>query len=197
MPTVVIIPVKSFALGKQRLAGALDPASRARLGHGLADHVATTAVSAGLLPVVVTADPEVAEWSVLSGFPSIPDPGAGLNAAASVGVEWAMESKSRWLVVHSDLPLVAQSDLLTLDGVIGRGENVLAPSADGGTSAIGSGAPIPFSFGVSSFHEHLTTLGDPVVVSTPGLLLDIDSPADLDAAMTTPRGTWLRAVVGG
>lgn len=196
MPVVVIIPVKSFVLGKQRLAGALQPEIRARLGRALAGHVATTAASVGLLPIVVTADAEVAEWSTRTGFPSIPDPGSGLNGAAAAGVRWATTSESAWIVVHSDLPLLDEADISTLGTALHEGRGVLAPSADGGTSAIGATGIASFCFGVSSFHQHLATLRDPVVVARPGLLLDIDSPADLRAAMATPRGAWLRDVIG-
>lgn len=197
MPTVAIIPVKSFSLGKQRLAGALHPEKRSRLGRALADHVATTAAGADLLPVVVTGDADVAEWATLAGFPSLPEGGPGLDAAATAGVRWATESGSRWIVLHSDLPLLALSELTELGSALSEGRSVVAPSADGGTSAIGSDEQVVFSFGVSSFHRHLGTLGNPVVVTRMGLLLDVDSPADLEAAVSTPRGRWLRDVIEG
>jgi len=197
VPTVAIIPVKSFAMGKQRLAGALQPEQRSRLGRALARHVTTAASTAGLLPVVVTGDADVAEWSTLSGFPILADPGRGLDSAATAGALWAMASGSRWIVVHSDLPLLAPSDLAHLESIMSGNRNVVAPSADGGTSAIGSHRPVTFSYGVSSFHRHLGVLEDPVVVTRPGLLLDVDSPMDLAAAIAMPRGRWMRDVLEG
>ena len=133
VPTVVIIPVKSFRLGKQRLASALDDAQRSRLGRALATHVAETVEEAGLLAMFVTGDPEVAAWATSSGFPSLPDPGQGLNAAAAAGVEWAARSRSAWIVLHSDLPLLQAEDLGALANTR---TDVIAPSSDGGTSAI-------------------------------------------------------------
>ena len=133
VPTVVIIPVKSFRLGKQRLASALDDAQRSRLGRALATHVAETVEEAGLLAMFVTGDPEVAAWATSSGFPSLPDPGQGLNAAAAAGVEWADRSRSTWIVLHSDLPLLQAEDLGALANTR---TDVIAPSSDGGTSAI-------------------------------------------------------------
>lgn len=147
--------------------------------------------------MVVTGDADVAEWSTLSGFPILADPGRGLDSAATAGAHWAMASGSRWIVVHSDLPLLASSDLAHLESIMSGGRNVVAPSADGGTSAIGSHRPVAFSFGVSSFHRHLGVLEDPVVVIRPGLLLDVDSPMDLEAAIATPRGRWMRDVIEG
>ena len=197
MPCVVIIPVKSFAMGKQRLADALTPQARILLGQGLADHVASTAASVGLLPLIVTADAEVAEWATLARFPSIADPGDGLNVAATSGVEWATAAESDWMVVHSELPLVTAHHLTTLADALARGADVIAPSADGGTSAIGAHTPIAFSFGVSSFHHHLQRLDNPTVVTRPGLLLDIDSVDDLEAAFATTRGGWIRDLIRG
>jgi 2-phospho-L-lactate guanylyltransferase len=197
MPTVAVIPIKSFAMGKQRLSDALTPEARAGLGRGLANHVASTAATAGLLPLVVTADREVAEWSTLAGFPSMADPGVGLNEAAASGVKWATAAGCDWIVLHADLPLLTTSDLSALGQALGDGTSVIAPSADGGTSAIGSDQPVAFSFGVSSFHRHLPKLASPAVVTRRGLLLDIDSVVDLEAATSAPSGSWLQELIKG
>lgn len=196
VPGVVVIPVKSFSLAKGRLAGDLDPRSRARLGMALAQHVAATVVEAGQIPLIVTADPEVAVWATRSGYPSLPDPDDGLDAAADTGVDWALQSGSYWLVLHSDLPLLDVSDVDALSRHLAARRDVIAPSADGGTSAIGSSERVEFGFGVASFHHHLRMLSDPHVVARRGLLLDVDSPHDLSAASNTKRGKWLLDILG-
>jgi 2-phospho-L-lactate guanylyltransferase len=188
---VVVIPVKSFTAGKERLAAALDPTSRAVLIRIMADHVTRVAESAGMLPVLVTEDSEVAGWAASRGLPSIADPGRGLSAAAEAGVAWALETGSKWLVVHADLPLLRQGDLEALAGALHDGAEPIAPSADGGTSAIGSETQLPFSYGPGSFHRHLPRLGSPVVVVRPGLAHDIDSPEDFASARRHPDGVWL------
>jgi 2-phospho-L-lactate guanylyltransferase len=194
---VVVIPVKSFTLGKGRLARALDPEARARLGKALAQHVASTVLEAGEMPLVVTSDPEVAEWALRSGFPALADPGDGLDVAARTGMEWAQQSESFWLILHSDLPLLHSSDVTALTRPLKAGQDVIAPSADGGTSAIGSGETVDFTFGLASFHHHLQALESPHVAVRRGLLLDIDSPRDLAAAATTHRGRWLADIIKG
>lgn len=196
MLTTVVIPVKSFSMGKRRLAGFVDPSARAQLGRALADHVASTVADAGLVPLVVTADSEVAEWSTRSGFPSLPDPGLGLDEAARRGVDWVRHASAAWLVLHADLPLLSIIDVGTLVSELENHGAVIAPSADGGTSAIGSRDALHFSFGVSSFHRHLRRLGRPGVVARRGLLLDIDAPQDLSAAANTPEGRWIGELVG-
>ncbi len=195
MPTVAIIPVKSFTLGKQRLAGALDPGRRTALARGLADHVATTVSDAGVMPLIVTADAQVAEWATRAGFPSVADPGVGLDAAASAGVAWADQANSDWLVLHADLPLIEADDISALSRALEDGP-VIAPSSDGGTSAIGTRGRRDFSFGPASFHRHLKMLPDAEVVTRPGLLLDIDAETDLEAALSAPRGGWIRDLIG-
>lgn len=196
MPTVAVIPVKSFRLAKQRLAEALDPGRRESLGRALAEHTATAAESAGLTPLIVTADPEVAGWATGIGFPSLPDPDSGLNAAADTGAKWAVSAGLPWVVLHSDLPLLAESDLTDLLTMSEDGDSFLAPSADGGTSAIGSTGAFDFSFGPGSFHRHLARLPSARIVVRTGLAHDVDAPNDLRTAMTSERGGWLVEVVG-
>lgn len=181
MPEVAIIPVKSFRMGKQRLSDSVTPREREELGRSLAGHVAAVVESAGLIPLIVTADDQVAEWATSSGFPSLADPGEGLNAAAASGVAWAEHTASAWIVIHSDLPLLTKSDVTAVAGVVRSGSAAIAPSSDGGTSAIGWRGPFEFAFGKGSFHRHLARLPAPKVIARPGFLLDIDSPGDLDA----------------
>jgi 2-phospho-L-lactate guanylyltransferase len=195
VPTTVIIPIKSFRLGKQRLAETLDDSRRARLGRALAGPVAGTVESASLIPLIVSADPDVAGWATTSGFPSLPDPGTGLNAAAATGVEWADRAGSRWIVLHGDLPLLDVADVSCLGEISATGRSVIAPSADGGTSAIGGMGPFSFSFGTASFHRHLPRLESPEVVVRAGLSLDVDSPNDLMSAAASARGHWLEDVL--
>ena len=192
VPTVAVIPVKSFRFGKQRLSAALDEQRREMLGRALAERTASTAEQAGLIPLIVTADSDVAVWATDTGFPSLSDPGEGLDAAARTGTAWAQAGDSRWVVLHSDLPLIVTSDLDALASLSERGESFLAPSADGGTSAIGSTGDFDFSFGPGSFNRHLARLGDTKVVFRIGLAHDVDEPNDLWTALSTPRGAWMR-----
>jgi 2-phospho-L-lactate guanylyltransferase len=193
VPTVGIIPVKSFRFGNQRLAARLGDVQRIALGRALAGHVGEVVEQADLIPLFVTGDPEVAEWATSNGFPTVPDPGLGLNGAAETGVEWASSSGSRWVVLHSDLPLLGVDDV---ERFVGSGPVAIAPSSDGGTSAITAGHPIVFSFGRTSFHQHLAQLKDPRVVTRTGLLHDVDTVSDLTSVLAHPRGAWLAGVIG-
>lgn len=188
MPTIAVIPVKSFSGGKLRLSPVIDDGQRMALGQALATHVAETAANCDLLPLIVTSDSEVATWAATAGFPSQPDPGTGLNGAAASGAHWAKEAASRWLIVHADLPLLTDDDLFAVSSLDG---NVIAPSSDGGTSVLSAVETIEFAYGTASFHRHLPRLRSPTVVARPGLLHDVDSPADLESALHHPNGSWL------
>jgi 2-phospho-L-lactate guanylyltransferase (CobY/MobA/RfbA family) len=68
---------------------------------------------------------------------------------------------------------------------------VIAPSADGGTSVLGGQGDARFGYGPGSFHLHLRRFPEAEIVTRPGLLHDVDSPADLESARRHPRGAWL------
>jgi 2-phospho-L-lactate guanylyltransferase len=194
MPVVAVIPVKSFQFGKQRLSSELSDQRRREIGAALAEHTVAVAEDADLLPVIVAGDPEVAEWSLRAGIPVVEDPGQGLDAAARIGADWADTGGSAWLVLHADLPLLDRGDAEVLRDRLEAGSPVIAPSADGGTSALGSRGSFAFAYGPGSFHRHLARLRGAEIVTRVGLLHDLDSPGDLASALSHPRGSWLAGV---
>ena len=195
MPVAAIVPIRSFAGGKERLSAALAPRVRIQIGTAMALRTVTAAESAAMLPAVVTSDEGVASWAVNLGIPVVAEEGGGLNGAARAGVDWATESGLQWLILHSDLPLVIATDLADVADGIRRGAAVLAPSADGGTTALSAPEPIVFRYGKGSAHRHLSQLSNPVIVARTGLLHDLDSIDDLHTATAHPEGRWLRDLI--
>ena len=184
----VLLPVKSFARAKARLAGVLDEAARADLARTMAERVVA---AAGDLPVVVACDDvEVRTWAQALGLGVAWVPGTDLNGAVAAAV--AASSYDRVVVAHADLPRarslapVAEVD----DGV------VLVPDRhDDGTNvlAVPRLAGFEFAYGPGSFRRHLAEaerLGLPVTVLRPDdLTWDVDVPDDLAAAHPrTPCG---------
>ena len=192
---VAIVPVKTFSLGKGRLADSLSPSNRERIGKAFAGRTVEIAENAGLIPLVVAGDSTVGEWAILNGIPSIPDPGGGLNAAAAEGVAWADLSSAGWMVIHSDLPLLTPGDLEPQVALIEGGGVVLAPSADGGTSLFGGTGQGNFEYGPGSFSRHFGANPESKVAISLGLLHDVDSENDLRSALAHPRGAWMRGVL--
>ncbi len=99
------------------------------------------------------------------------------------------------MVVHSDLPLLTASDLRFLHAALMRHGSVLAPSADGGTSAMGGRGHYMFSYGPGSFRRHLARYPNSGIVARLGLLHDVDTVADLISARNHPRGAWLAGMM--
>lgn len=155
----------------------------------LAGHVTATLSAARLETLVVTADGEVAEWADEVGVDWLTDPGHGLDVAAEVGV--ARAGGGRWVVIHSDLPLLtkAEADVLS-EATTGPGP-IIGPSSDGGTSVIMSKGPFHFSYGPGSFRRHLARCVEAQVMVATGFLHDLDQPNDLESALAHPRGAWL------
>jgi 2-phospho-L-lactate guanylyltransferase len=180
--TGVVIPIRAFALGKARLAGALDAAERAVLGRRWAEHVVGAA--AGHPGVVVSSDPEVRDWADGQGLLVLDDPGT-LDAAADVGRAALRERGcARVVVAHADLPRAR-----TLAGVVRDGSRpvvVLVPChRDDGTPVLSvpADADFRFAYGPGSFRRHAVEarrLGLGVrVVRDAELAFDVDVPADL------------------
>src|SRR5215207_7894520 len=107
----VVIPVRSFALGKVRLAGVLDETGRAELAATMADRVLD---AAGDRPCTIVSNAaEVRAWAARRAVEVLDDPGS-LDAAAAAGREWALaHGLVRYAIVHADLPRIT-----TLDDVL-------------------------------------------------------------------------------
>lgn len=186
------LPVRSFRDACRRLADAFDPARRAALARALASRTAAAVAEAGAAPVIVTSAPEVRDWAEAEGYAVAAEPpGEGLDGAAHAAVRHA--AGRPWLIIHADLPCLTPEEAAAALGLLGSGRRVLAPSYDGGTSALGGRGPFRFSYGPASFHRHLTAGPPPAVLGSLGFALDIDRPADLEAAARHPRGAWLEA----
>jgi 2-phospho-L-lactate guanylyltransferase len=183
-PAALIVPIRSFASGKARLAGELDTAERAALARELANRVLDAA--GALCTVVVTSDEEVADWAVGRGATVLDDPGS-LDGAARVGVTWAAGiGLVRAVIAHADLPFAHDLAELALDGAAPVAVVVPDHRADGTpVLSIPATSDFGFAYGPGSFRRHVAEaqrVGLRVVVQRDqDLGFDIDEPADLEA----------------
>ncbi|NNC75948.1 MAG: 2-phospho-L-lactate guanylyltransferase [Acidimicrobiia bacterium] len=184
---IALIPVKPFGVAKRRLSSRFDPAQRKVLGQAIAGHTATVAAAAGIEPWIVTGSEDVARWAGERGLTVVAeDEGGGLDGAARAGISAA---SGRWMVVHADLPAVVPADLAAL---VDAGPTAIAPSHDGGTSAVtGESATFPFAYGPGSFHRHLSARPNMTVVCRPGLAYDLDDTQDYDIITALESGRWI------
>jgi 2-phospho-L-lactate guanylyltransferase len=144
--------------------------------------------------LVVTSDSGVAAWAEGMDVRTIPDPPeGGLNGAAATGAAWALARGHGFAVVHGDLPLVAPEDVNAAVELLTHSGAVIAPSRDGGTNLLAARAPLPFRYGPGSFRRHLAAASAlaPRVLVRLGLVVDLDTAADLAAASSLPAGAWL------
>lgn len=185
------MPLKSFAGGKARLAGALGDADRAALAREMA---ATVLAAAAPLPVtVVTADPDVAAFAAEHGAGVVGDPGGGLDEAVTAGVgALAAAGADEVVVAHADLPLAA--GLAALTGA--EGTCTLVPDRRGdGTNVlvVPARCGFRFAYGPGSFARHVAEaerLGLVVrAVRDARLGWDVDTPDDLDGLERLDAGS--------
>ncbi|MFZ9627889.1 MAG: hypothetical protein ACO3C1_00900, partial [Ilumatobacteraceae bacterium] len=147
----VLVPVKSFALAKARLASVLSPDDRRRLAMFTAGRVIGAAAPHAVH--VVCDDRDVAAWAEGLGAGVVWSPGTGLDGAVRGGVEHLGKLGATHVVVaHGDLVCARSFDQLALVDAV-----TLVPDVRGdGTNvaAVPVGAHFPFAYGPRSFERH-------------------------------------------
>ena len=192
-----IVPVKTLATAKRRLARFLTLAERAALVRAMLDDVLAALVAARHVARigVISADAAVLAQAAARGVETLVDQYNDLNAALTQAARhYAKAGAAATLVLHADVPLVTPDEI---EQLIAAGQApptvVLAPSRDGGTNALLSCPPLalPFQFGADSLARHSAAARVHGVrleqLRSPGLELDIDRPDDL----------WLLAETAG
>lgn len=181
MRAAVLIPVKSFALAKLRLAPALDAPSRQALARAMASRV--VAACAPLPVAVVCDDEDVATWARGQGATVAWVPGCGLDGAVGAGVEHLGSlGFDRVVVAHADLPMAEAISQLAA----GTGVTLVPDRREDGTNVIvvAPGTGFRFAYGRASFTRHRAEahrLRLPVrVMRGTTLSWDVDEPSDLD-----------------
>ena len=198
METVAVLPIKTFARAKHRLAEAIEGADRRELAEAMVGDVfeALAAVPELSGVIAVTAEPRAAALAREAGAEVVHDPReAGQSAAATLGIEVALQrGATRALLVPGDCPALIPQEVSAL--LASRAAVVIVPDRHGaGTNALLLSPPdaIAPSFGPGSFARHAAR-GRAVgiaIAEVPSLGLDVDTPGDLAAlraALAIRRG---------
>ncbi len=191
MKTAVIIPVKASE-PKSRLAPILSEAARRRLTLVTLSDVlkAVRSVTDGTETFVVSSDLNVLKEAAAAGVNLLGEKeDAGVNAAVTLGMEMTGDAE-RWLVVPSDVPFIRPEDVKSVLGIGEGGRVVLAPSKElDGTNLllVSKDSRISLAYDEDSFWGHLKDAARRglrvAVYAQMTVMLDIDSPQDLEAAL--------------
>jgi 2-phospho-L-lactate/phosphoenolpyruvate guanylyltransferase len=192
MPTLAILPVKSFADAKQRLQTELSPGFRRAIVEAMFSDTLVALRRAREVDQILVVSADHGAQQIAGGYGAhvLDDEQRGHNVAASLGIGWALETGvDRALLVPGDCPLL---DPEQLDELLARPANapsaLIVPDRHGtGTNALLLTPPdsLEPSFGPGSCERH-ASLAQAAgiayeVVDVPSLGLDIDTPEDLAA----------------
>jgi 2-phospho-L-lactate guanylyltransferase len=203
---MILVPVKNLTNAKQRLASFLDLSSRTALAQAMLFDVldAVSRRRSRTEVGLVTADPSATKLARHFEFRVIPDyRNSGETDAIRMATEFCeSHGIDSTLVIPGDIPLLQASELdQLLDAAPDEG-SVIVPAADGrGTNAIlrRPAGLFPLRFGNDSFKPHLAaaraTRRPCVVISLPGIGLDIDNPSDLRKLADAPGETRSQQLV--
>jgi len=197
---MILIPVKSLANAKQRLASVLDQPTRTQLAQAMLFDVLEALGTWANRPEVsiVTSDPFALELARRFHFQIIAD---NANRSETDAIEMATRfcegrGVDSTLVIPGDIPLIQAGELGKILESGPTEGSVLVPAGDGrGTNAAWRrpAGLFPLRFGNDSFKPHLAaaraTQKPCVVLSLPGVALDIDNPSDLRQLAETPGET--------
>jgi 2-phospho-L-lactate guanylyltransferase len=197
---MILVPVKNLAGAKQRLATVLDQPARTELAQAMLLDVLETLGAWQNRPEVsvVSSDPFAVELAREFKFEVIPD---DANRSETDAIEMATQvcvshGAPSTLVIPADIPLIHAAELETILQAAPAEGTVLVPAADGrGTNAAWRcpAGLFPLRFGNDSFKPHLAAaqaMGKRcVVLSLPGIALDVDNPSDLKQLTAAPGET--------
>lgn len=191
MTCAAVLPVKRFGAAKGRLGEALGGGTRRALAEAMVTDVLVALRRARRIDevVVVTAEPAAEALARGYGARVVPDrEEAGQSAAALAGLR-TLPGFDRALLVPGDCPALdpAEVDALVASGGPGP-EVVIVPDRHGtGTNALLLTPPdaLEPAFGPGSRERHERMAAaerlDARVVEVPSLVLDVDTPDDLEA----------------
>jgi 2-phospho-L-lactate guanylyltransferase len=202
----VVVPAKRLAVAKTRLTPLTDAlggppgAAHAELVLALlADTVSAAVASAAVADVlVVTDEPRAAALVTALGARTVPDrPDGGLNPALAHG---ARATGSRAVAaLSSDLPALRPDELTAALAAAATAPRCFVADAQGtGTTLLtAAGVDLAPAFGAGSAERHRAGGAVELTGRWPGLSRDVDTAADLAAAVALGVGARTGALLTG
>jgi len=191
MNGILLIPFKSLAAAKQRLAAALNQQQRSQLAAAMLRDVlaAAAGVTDRIDVALVTGDAGARQIAEEFGFLVIDDKhNKSETAAIEMATAWGEQrGYDTTIVVPADIPLITSEELQrVLDAAPDQGA-VFVPAYDRrGSNCIlrRPASIIPLRFGNDSFVPHCEAMRrtgkELIILELPGIGLDIDNPHELE-----------------
>ena len=186
--TWAVLPVKPFNDAKSRLQLVLGASERRDLARSLMRQSLDALLACRDIThvLVVSADRDALALASGQGAQTLAETGSGLNAALQEARQHAIAGgAASLLVLASDLPLLAVSDIEALIASGREADIVIAPDRRGeGTNALllQPADAIEFSFGILSFPRHVSLAVESghsyLELNLSGLAFDVDLPED-------------------
>jgi 2-phospho-L-lactate guanylyltransferase len=204
-----VVPVKSFARAKARLAPLLDDDQRQELARAMLEDVLAALGQVDELSgiLLVSGDASARDIAAARGARSIDDPvEEGPNAAIRLALPALRGAQAdAMVVIPGDIPGIEAHELSRILRVLRDASVVLVCAArDGGTNLLGC-SPIDAiepCFGANSFARHVQVAKSaglqPHIFAAQSLIYDIDQPEDVRqfrARHTTRTGTYLSGLL--
>lgn len=193
-----LVPIKAPTGAKQRLGKVLTLDERRGLARAMAlDLLGLLSTHPGAGPVFVCgSDADTEALAREAGVQYLPEAELGCTGLSAVvnaaAARFAAEGVGDLLVVHGDLPLLTHAELkqfLALHGAAGPHAVTAAPDRWRGGTNLLAWRPLPtfkVEYGEGSFDRHCASAkragAQLSVCELQGGSLDIDEPADLEAA---------------
>ena len=182
-----VVVARTGPTAKSRLAPVLGPWQRQDLARAMLRQVLEACQGSGLGGSLVVTETDAGRLLAHTcGAQAIADPGLGLNAAVSAGID-ALQGVEAVLVLPGDVPLIEPADIQAIVRAASHAARVavVVPDAAGrGTNALLLRPPrlLAPAFGEDSCERHLgeaRRAGEAVRLELPRLALDVDEPAAL------------------
>lgn len=196
---MILVPVKNLSEAKQRLAPVLDQAARTELAQAMLQDVAEVLAAWEKRPgvAIVSCDPFALHLACKYGFEVIADhKNSGETDAIEMATRVCEARGTDSLVIPADIPLIQALEMQAILDAAPNVGSVLVPAGDGrGTNAVlrRPAGLFPLRFGNDSFKPHYAAAratGEKcVVLSLPGIGVDVDNPEDLRRLAELPGHT--------
>lgn len=183
----LIIPFRDPGDAKSRLSDAMTERQRADLAWHMFNHVLSTARAVlNQEDILVVTRSEAVRRACRGAAEVLIEDAGDLNGALELAIQQARKRGPGVIgIVHADLPMLEPDDLRIILDIDAYEVGIATDTSKTGTNALTfvSDALITPRFGAGSFRNHISEIKAaglevwPVV--TPGLMHDVDWPADL------------------